>query len=128
MNRQVIHDKFGGRCAYTGKPLGDDWQIDHVVPKRQGGTDNDDNLVPVLAIANHYKRCLDNEKFKKWLLGGLHERLKKLPKNPRTERGRKRKEYLLKVADAFDIAEDKPFCGKLWFEREYETDKKVRRV
>jgi 5-methylcytosine-specific restriction endonuclease McrA len=36
MNRRVIHDKFGGRCAYTGKPLGDDWQIDHVVPKRHG--------------------------------------------------------------------------------------------
>lgn len=118
IDRQAIYNKYGGRCAYTGKPLGDDWQIDHIIPKGLGGTDDEDNLVPVLAIVNHYKRCIDNETFKSWLLGGLHERLKKLPKNPRTERGMRRKAYLLKVADAFDITPDKPFCGKLWFEKE----------
>ena len=83
-----------------------------------GGTDDEDNLVPVLAIVNHYKRCLNNQKFKSWLLAGLHERLKKLPKNPLSERGIKRKDYLLRVANAFDITEDRPFCGELWFEKE----------
>ena len=63
------------------------------------------------------RRWRNNQKFKSWLLAGLNERLKKLPKNPKSERGIKRKDYLLRVADAFDIAEDKPFCGELWFEK-----------
>ena len=117
IDREAVYDKFGGRCAYTGKPLGDDWQVDHIVPKALGGTDNIDNLVPVLPIVNHYKRCLDNETFKSWLLGGLHERLKKLPKNPYTENGKRRKAYMMKVSEAFDITPDKPFCGELWYER-----------
>ena len=118
IDRQRIYDKFGGRCAYTGKFLGDDWQVDHIVPKALGGTDDEDNLVPVLPIANHYKRCLNNDDFKSWLLGGLHERLKKLPKNPKSERLIRYKAYMLKVSEAFDITPDKPFCGKLWYERE----------
>ncbi|NCC65546.1 MAG: HNH endonuclease [Spirochaetia bacterium] len=117
IDRQAVYSKFGGRCAYTGKPLESDWQVDHIVPKEQGGTDDIDNLFPALKIVNHYKRCLDNETFKTWLLGGLHLRLRKLPKNPRTERGMKRKAYLLKVADVFGITEDKPFCGKFFFEK-----------
>ncbi len=118
IDREAVYDKFGGRCAYTGKPLGDDWQVDHIVPKRLGGTDDMENLVPVLKIANHYKRALSLKDFKEWYLGGLHERLRKLPKNPRSEKGIRRKEYLMKVSEAFDITPDKPFCGKLWYEGE----------
>jgi len=47
---------------------------------------------------------------------GLHERLKKLPKNPKAEKSIKRKKYLLKVAEFFDIKPDKPFNGKFYFE------------
>ncbi len=118
IDRQAVYDKFGGRCAYTGTPLKDDWQIDHIVPKRQGGTDDIANLYPAQRIVNHYKRCLDNEKFRTWLLGGLHERLRKLPKNPRTEKGARRKAYLLEVADAFGITENHPFCGKFFYEEQ----------
>ena len=116
IDRDAVYNKFGGRCAYTGRPLGSDWQVDHIVPREQGGTDDMSNLLPALRIVNHYKRCLDNETFKSWLLGGLHLRLRKLPKNSRTERGMKKKAYLLRVAEAFGITEDKPFCGKFWFE------------
>ena len=42
--------------------------------------------------------------------------LKKLPKNPKTEKSIKRKAYLLKVANFFDISIDKPFSGKFYFE------------
>lgn len=31
--REKVFNKFGGLCAYTGQPLGDDWQIDHVRSK-----------------------------------------------------------------------------------------------
>jgi len=118
--REIIKQKFGGRCAYSGTPLKDDWQIDHVFPISTIGLGIDhhhiDNLVPAQRIVNHYKRSLTLEYFRKWYLGGLHERLKKLPRNPKTEKGIKRKKYLLSVAEVFGISEDKPFNGKFYFE------------
>ena len=93
--REIIKNKFQGLCAYSGTPLEDDWQVEHVKPVIRNwwaGTSvfpeahTDDNLVPVQKIINHYKGSLDLETFRDWFLGGLHERLAKLPKNPRTER------------------------------------------
>ena len=122
--RQRIYQKYNGLCAYSGTPLEDDWQIDHINPIRRNwdGTclfpkdDKEANLVPVQKIINHYKHSYLLDDFRKWLLGGLHERLAKLPKNPRTEKSRKRKEYLLKVASYFDITPEKPFSGVFYFE------------
>jgi len=67
-------------------------------------------------IINHYNRALPLEKFRTWYLGGLHERLKKLPNNPKTERSVKRNEYLLKVASYFNITHENPFNGIFYFE------------
>lgn len=123
--REKIYNKFGGKCAYSGTILEPDWQIEHIKPVKRNwfsGTmifkDNDclENMVPVQKLINHYKHSLDLEEFRTWLLSGLHLRLSKLPKNPRTEKGMKRKEYLLKVAGYFDITADKPFSGKFYFE------------
>lgn len=122
--RQKVFEKYGGLCAYSGTPLEDDWQVDHLVPVKlfEMGYDqfedpnHIDNLMPTQRIVNHYKRTLTLDKFKNWLLGGLHNRLKKLPKNPRTEKSIRHKEYLLEVAKLFDIEPDKPFNGKLYFE------------
>jgi 5-methylcytosine-specific restriction endonuclease McrA len=116
--REQIYKKYGGRCAYTGTPLKDDWQVDHIIPKRRGGTDDINNLVPAQRIVNHYKRALSLEKFRVLWLGGLHNRLKKLPKNPKVAKSIRRKEYLLEVADLFGITPDKPFSGVFYFERE----------
>ncbi len=118
IDRQAVYNKFCGRCAYTGTPLKDDWQVDHIVPKRIGGTDDIGNLLPAQRIVNHYKRALSTELFKTWFLGGLHLRLRKLPKNPMTEKGRKRKAYLLEVADLFGISEEMPFSGKFFYEEQ----------
>ena len=30
--RQLIHDKYHGRCAYCGEKLGDRWCVDHIKP------------------------------------------------------------------------------------------------
>lgn len=30
--REKVRMKYGGLCAYSGTPLKDDWQVDHVVP------------------------------------------------------------------------------------------------
>ena len=31
-DREIIKNKFGGKCAYTGTELKEDWQVDHVKP------------------------------------------------------------------------------------------------
>jgi len=124
-NREIIKQKFGGKCAYTGTELKDDWQVDHVEPLiRNWWTNtamnekahNIKNMFPVQKIVNHYKGSLDLETFRTWYLGGLHERLKKLPKNPKVEKSIKRKAYLLEVAQLFGIEIDKPFSGTFYFE------------
>jgi len=125
-DREIIRLKFGGKCAYSGTKLEPDWQVDHVEPLiRNWWTNtamnekahNIENMFPVQKVVNHYKGSLDLETFRTWLLGGLHERLKKLPKNPQTEKSKKHKENMLKIAGYFDITPDKPFCGKFYFEK-----------
>ena len=151
--REIIYNKFDGLCAYTGKPLGNDWQVDHVVSKishwyhtssstpfvgtiseytaefekRLKEVDNIDNLLPALRIVNHYKRSLDLEGFRKRMIT-FHERLARLPKKTSVERIRKRIEYMYKVAEAFDITPEKPFCGKFYFEtKKLFTEEKIMR-
>jgi len=139
--REMIYNKFGGLCAYTGKPLSEDWQVDHITSKKRHwydtvhstphiGTieeykkdfdrrlkdcDNMDNLLPALRIVNHYKRELDLEGFRRRMMD-FHKRLSKLPKNPVNKQAIKRKEYMYRVADAFGITPEKPFSGKFYFE------------
>lgn len=119
-DRQKIFEKYGGLCAYTGKPLGEDWQVDHILCKmetfrKQKNRDDINNMVPCLKIVNHYKRGL---LFVEWRrrVSVLHIRLTKLPKNTRVAKSQKTKDYLLKVAEAFDITVDKPFNGLFYFE------------
>lgn len=118
--RQEVFDKYQGLCAYTGKPLGQDWQIDHMEPHfyarmYQRDPDRSENLVPALRIVNHYKRCNHLEGFRAYMLS-FHNRLGKLPKEPRVEKSAKRKAYMLKVAEAFGITTERPFDGIFYFE------------
>lgn len=110
-------------CAYSGTPLENDWQVEHIKPKfhfeygiEQGNPDNIDNLVPVQKLINHYKRALDLEKFRNDWLGKMHIRLARLPKNPRTEKSKKRIKYMRTIAGYFGITPDKPFGKVFYFE------------
>lgn len=114
--KQQVYNKYNGLCAYTGKPLEDDWQIDHIKPKRQGGGDDFENLLPALKIVNHYKRGYDLEGFRKYMMN-FYIRLKRLPKSTKSEKTRKRILYLQKISQAFDISEDAVFNGKFYFEK-----------
>ena len=108
-----------------GTELESDWQVEHIKPVvRNWWTNtamfedahNIENMVPVQKLINHYKGSISLEEFRTWLLGGLHLRLKKVPKNPRTEKGAKKKAYILKIASYFGITEDTPFSGRFYFE------------
>ncbi len=106
--KQLVFEKFNGRCAYTGKPLESDWQVDHMESKYLAqykmGLDytqdeinakvNDiSNLMPTCRIINHYKRSLGLEGFRIYMRT-FHHRLAKLPKNTKVPATQRRKEYL----------------------------------
>jgi 5-methylcytosine-specific restriction endonuclease McrA len=44
--------KHGDKCYYCGDPF---YALDHFVPRRLGGTDGSDNLVPACAVCNSIK-------------------------------------------------------------------------
>lgn len=46
---------FDYRCAYSGEPLGNDYQFDHVVPVSKGGSSDIRNLVPCTPTINQSK-------------------------------------------------------------------------
>src|SRR6478736_5584096 len=95
-DREKIFSKYGGRCAYCGCVLQQDWQVDHKTPvywfrmMNKEGVNADENLLPSDKKVNHYKRGSDASLFRK-TLSTLHLRVAKLPKNPYTEKGIKRK-------------------------------------
>lgn len=129
--REKIKQKYNGLCAYSGTPLEEDWQIEHVKPllrnKEKNTMENPDadcfeNMIPVQKIINHYKGSLDLETFRNWFLGGLHHRLDK-PKNPKTEKSKKKKEYLNRVASYFGITPENKFSGIFYFETLETLDK-----
>lgn len=71
---------FDYRCAYSGVPLGNDYQFDHVVPVSRGGTSDSKNLVPCLPTINLSKA---SKSFEEWYRAQdfyspeRHERIKK---------------------------------------------------
>lgn len=120
--RDRVRLKFNGLCAYTGKPLDDKWQIDHIEPdchfvwgRVTGDKNHIDNLMPAIRIINHYKGSHNLEGFRRYMLS-FHLRLKKLPKNTVVQRTKDRIIYLKKVAELFGITVEKPFDGKFYFE------------
>ncbi len=130
-DREAIKNKFGGRCAYSGTVLGDDWQVDHIEPLIRCSftkvalfpdAHTLENMVPCQREINNYKVATSLKAFRNWLLGELHLRLKKLPKNPITEKSKKHKENLLRIADLFGITPEKPFDRIFYFEKHENQD------
>lgn len=125
------HNKYAAwqkyQCAYSGKHLGDKFQLDHATPVSRGGLGLDYNMKACLTIVNHYKRGRTLEEFREYMLT-FHLRLVKLPKKTQNNKTRKRIEYMRKIAWAFNIEVDKPFDGKFHFEKFNYTRKLMRAV
>ena len=66
--RQLVYEKYNGRCAYCGRKIEyKDMQVDHFVAKRgwnEEGTDDISNLMPSCRMCNHYKRANTLETFR----------------------------------------------------------------
>ena len=108
INRQAVYDKFKGHCAYCGKVLLiTDMQVDHIIPKYHGGTDEINNLYPACRRCNHYKRAHPLSLFRKLMLT-LHKRIQDI--------------YVVKVAIDYNIISITPFT-EFYFEK-FEKEEK----
>ena len=66
--RQQVHKKYGGHCAYCGKEIEiKDMQVDHMIPLRLGGADEMSNYMPACRQCNHYKRGNSLEGFREMI-------------------------------------------------------------
>lgn len=118
LDRLKTYEKFKGHCAYCGKEIQyKEMRIDHIRPHREllkaieEGFDIDDieNLNPSCYRCNHYKRSLNLEKFREYMMS-LHERIIK--------------NYIVKVGIDYGIVNITPFSGKFYFEKEADNGSK----
>ena|SRR3990167_5208599 len=104
--RQLIFDKYNGKCAYCGIEL-KAMDIDHIKPKAYGGTDELTNLNPACKHCNNYKCNWDLESFREYLKQMINEK----------------PEYLFKSLTKMQIAvnigsvEVRKWDGVFYFER-----------
>ena len=111
IDRKAVWQKYGGRCAYCGCEITiKEMQVDHVKPKRIGGSNDMDNLNPSCRLCNHYKRAMSLEEFRTWALGGLVSRLRKI--------------YTVRVAEKYGIITINNYDKKFYFEKIKDANKR----
>lgn len=127
--REIIYNKYNGKCSYCGCELSSDWQVDHITPIKHfewglcNGNPNDlSNLNPACRKCNHYKRCMPLDSFlscvgfRDYMLS-FHKRLAKLPKKTSVKRTKERILYMNDIANRYSITVDNPFSGLFYFEK-----------
>ena len=78
--RQLIYNKYNGRCAYCGEKLKKGWHVDHLEPVKRtinGGEksfrnpekDSIENKMPSCASCNINKHSMSIERFRKVIAG-----------------------------------------------------------
>jgi 5-methylcytosine-specific restriction endonuclease McrA len=79
--REIVRNKFAGKCAYCGTDLVKGWNVDHIKPLVMGGTNNLDNLNPSCKDCNNYKCHTDLEGYRSQLYKMLNDKLEYLFKS-----------------------------------------------
>ncbi len=120
INRKEVYKKYNGHCAYCGRVIElRAMQVDHMVPKMRGGTDDIENLMPACRLCNHYKRAESLDYFR--------EAIETIPKKL-IER-----QYIYKVGSAYGFWNGEQRNVIFYFEKEnalqaIENSNKVRRI
>jgi cytochrome P450 len=74
--RNMVYEKFGGRCAYCGVPLHRDrFDVDHVQPQSRGGSSDLSNLFPSCQTCNRVKSDRNIQEWKDYIRHRIAERL-----------------------------------------------------
>jgi len=69
-----VWNKTRGHCHLCGEKLkyAGDWQIDHVVPRAFGGSDEDWNFLPACGFCNRMKKAARTYKMRRVLMYGRY--------------------------------------------------------
>lgn len=78
--RGQVYRKTGGCCAYCGRDLDpfENWHVEHMTAKVNGGTNDIENLVPSCHSCNMRKRSKSFGEYKDWILGGPAAQFRKI--------------------------------------------------
>ena len=69
--------KYGGHCAYCGCQLDPfDWHIDHVLPRKCGGSHDSKNLVAACVPCNTRKGDMTMDEFRRWFPVHIAQRIR----------------------------------------------------
>lgn len=79
--RELIYNKYNGKCAYCGVDLVNGWNVDHINPVVFGGTNDLENLNPSCRHCNNYKCHCDLEAYRKQLHKMLNQKVEYLFKS-----------------------------------------------
>lgn len=106
--RLRIFNKFKGHCAYCGREFASikEMQVDHVIPLKNGGSNEFDNLYPACRKCNFYKDVYSLERFR--------EQLEQLQNRLKTK-------YIYTLALNFKLIEEKENKVVFYFEKEEAT-------
>lgn len=64
--RKRVYTKFNGHCAYCGTEITyENMQVDHIVSRSNGGTDDINNLYPSCGMCNLFKGPLNLKLFRR---------------------------------------------------------------
>lgn len=68
-----VWQKTNGHCHLCSQELKrDDWRIDHLVPRDDGGPDDEWNLLPSCIFCNGMKKAADRYKMRRILMYGRY--------------------------------------------------------
>ena len=76
-DREIIFNKYGGKCSYCGEPLQKGWHVDELLPVRRNGDGtcmhperfNIDNQMPSCPSCNINKHSGSIEEFRNLITG-----------------------------------------------------------
>jgi 5-methylcytosine-specific restriction endonuclease McrA len=107
MNKELrlsVYEKYSGNCAYCGcEIVWSAFQVDHIIPKQSGGSDDLENLNPACRQCNNFKNVFSLEEFRREVSMQV-ERARKYSVNFRT-------------AERFGMIEVKPKPIVFYFEQ-----------
>lgn len=68
--RKAVYHKYGGRCAYCGCHINfPNMSLDHIEPRRNGGSNDINNLNPSCKSCNSKKKHHSMERFRRTMSG-----------------------------------------------------------
>lgn len=103
IDRRAIYAKYNGHCAYCGAQIPyKEMQIDHIMPKANGGNNDMDNLNPSCHVCNHFKALESLDMFRKQVA---------------TIMGKVKQEFIYRVAKAYGMVVESRWDGKFYFEK-----------